>query len=289
MSILIDEQTRIIVQAITGRQGNFHAARMIEYGTRVVGGVTPGKGGTCTLDVPVYDTVAEAVSAHQVDASIVFVPARFAAESILEAADAGVPLICCISEHVPVHDMIRVREYVRLRGCRLLGPNCPGIISPGKSKMGIMPNHLFRQGTTGIVSRSGTLTYEVAYALTTRGIGQSSVVGIGGDPINGTNFIEVLELFRDDPETANVIIIGEIGGTAEQEAAAYIQKHLGKPAFGFVAGLSAPEGKRMGHAGAIVSGGSGTSAADKIAMFREHGIQVADHPEQLAELVQAST
>ncbi len=212
MSILIDEQTQIIVQAITGRQGNFHAARMIEYGTRIVGGVTPGKGGTRTLDLPVYDTVAEATARHRVDASIIFVPARFAAASILEAADAGIPLICCISEHVPVHDMIRVREYVRLRGSRLLGPNCPGVISPGKSKMGIMPNHLFRRGTTGIVSRSGTLTYEVAYALTVRGLGQSSVVGIGGDPINGTNFVEVLEMFRDDPDTESIIIIGEIGG-----------------------------------------------------------------------------
>lgn len=286
MSILIDEQTQIIVQAITGRQGNFHAARMIEYGTRIVGGVTPGKGGTRTLDLPVYDTVAEATARHRVDASIIFVPARFAAASILEAADAGIPLICCISEHVPVHDMIRVREYVRSRGSRLLGPNCPGVISPGKSKMGIMPNHLFRRGTTGIVSRSGTLTYEVAYALTVRGLGQSSVVGIGGDPINGTNFVEVLEMFRDDPDTESIIIIGEIGGTAEQAAAAFVQEHLQIPAFGFVAGLSAPEGKRMGHAGAIVSGGTGTSAADKIAMFREHGIQVADHPEQLAEMVQ---
>ncbi len=287
MSILIDEQTQIIVQAVTGRQGNFHAARMIEYGARVVGGVTPGKGGTCTLEVPVYDTVAEATAAHRVDASIIFVPARFAAEAIMEAADARVPLICCISEHIPVHDMIRVREYVRQRGCRLLGPNCPGVISPGKSKMGIMPNHLFQQGSTGIVSRSGTLTYEVAYALTTRGLGQSSVVGIGGDPINGTSFIDILAMFREDPETSQVIIIGEIGGMAEQEAATYVRDHMDMPVFGFVAGLSAPAGKRMGHAGAIVSGGVGTAAADKIAMFREYGIQVAEHPEQFAELVAA--
>lgn len=289
MSILIDENTQVLVQGFTGRQGSFHAARMIEYGTRVVGGVTPGKGGSESLGLPVYDTVAEATARHGIDATIIFVPARFAPQAIMEAADAGIELIVCITEHVPVHDMIRVREYVRRKSCRLLGPNCPGLISPGKSKMGIMPNHLFRPGSTGIVSRSGTLTYEVAYALSMRGIGQSSVVGIGGDPVNGTSFIDILALFQRDEDTDSLVIIGEIGGTSEQEAAAYIQESMpDKPVIGFIAGVSAPPGKRMGHAGAIVSGGAGTSAADKMAMFRNSGIQVADHPEHAAELVAAA-
>lgn len=287
MSILIDETTQVIVQGITGRQGHFQTSRMIEYGTRVVAGVTPGKGGTQALGVPVYDTVAEAAAAHRVDASIIFVPAPFAPDAAMEAADAGIPLICCITEHIPVHDMIRVREFIRLRGSRLLGPNCPGLISPGKSKIGIMPNHVFMPGTTGIVSRSGTLTYEVAFALTARGIGQSSVVGIGGDPIKGTDFVDILEEFRTDTETDSIVIIGEIGGSDEQRAAEYVRTCVDKPVFGFVAGLSAPPGKRMGHAGAIVSGGMGTSAADKIALFQAVGIQVAAHPEQIAEQLQA--
>ena len=287
MSVLIDETTRVLVQGITGRQGNFQAARMIEYGTQVVAGVTPGKGGSQSLGVPVFDTVAEAVAERPADATIIFVPAPFAPDAIAEAAEAGLGLICCITEHIPVHDMIRLREFVRVRGCRLLGPNCPGVISPGKSKIGIMPNHIFQPGPTGIVSRSGTLTYEVAFALSARGLGQSSVVGIGGDPVKGMDFVDVLAQFNADDETEDIIIIGEIGGTDEQQAAEYVRAHVRKPVFGFVAGLSAPPGKRMGHAGAIVSGGAGTSAAAKIDMFRAFGIEVADHPEQLAERVQA--
>ena len=289
MSILIDAETRILVQGFTGRQGSFHAERMLEYGSKVVGGVTPGKGGREVLGLPVWNSVAEAVAEQDVDASIIFVPARFAADAIMEAADSGIPLVCCITEHIPVHDMIKVRAYVGMKGSRLLGANCPGVISPGKSKMGIMPNQLFQPGTTGIVSRSGTLTYEVADALSQLGVGQSSVVGIGGDPIQGTTFIDVLEMFAEDPETERVVMIGEIGGTAEQTAAEYLKaRHPDLPVFGFIAGVSAPPGKRMGHAGAIVSGGGGTSAADKINMFRSMGFPVADHAEQLAELVKAS-
>jgi succinyl-CoA synthetase alpha subunit len=289
MSILVDADTRILVQGFTGRQGSFHAERMLEYGSRVIGGVTPGKGGQEVLGLPVWNSVAEAVAEQAVDASIIFVPARFAADAIMEAADAGIGLICCITEHIPVHDMIKVRAYVSMKGSRLLGANCPGVISPGKSKMGIMPNQLFSPGTTGIVSRSGTLTYEVADALSQLGVGQSSVVGIGGDPIQGTNFIDVLKMFAGDPETERVVMIGEIGGTAEQTAAEYLKvHHPNLPVFGFIAGVSAPPGKRMGHAGAIVSGGGGTSAADKIDMFRSMGLPVADHAEQLAEIVKAS-
>lgn len=289
MSILIDADTRILVQGFTGRQGSFHAERMLEYGSRVIGGVTPGKGGQEVLGLPVWNSVAEAVAEQAVDASIIFVPARFASDAIMEAADAGIGLICCITEHIPVHDMIKVRAYVRMKGSRLLGANCPGVISPGKSKMGIMPNQLFSPGTTGIVSRSGTLTYEVADALSQLGVGQSSVVGIGGDPIQGTNFIDVLKMFAADPDTERVVMIGEIGGTAEQTAAEYLKDHHPDlPVFGFIAGVSAPPGKRMGHAGAIVSGGGGTSAADKINMFRGMGLPVADHAEQLAEIVKAS-
>ncbi len=287
MSILIDEHTRILVQGLTGRQGNFQARRMQAYGARIVSGVTPGKGGTRSLGVAVYDTVAEAVAADPIDATIIFVPAPFAADAMIEAAAAEIPLIVCITEHVPVHDMIEVREYVRIQGCRLLGPNCPGLISPGKSKIGIMPNHVFQRGTTGIVSRSGTLTYEVAFALSHKGIGQSTVIGIGGDPVKGLDFVDVLQLFEADPETENIVLIGEIGGTDEQRAARYVQEYVRKPVIGLVAGVSAPPGRRMGHAGAIVSGGSDTSAAAKIEALKACGLTVADHPEQIADLVPA--
>ncbi len=287
MSILIDKCTRILVQGLTGHQGNFQAQRMQAYGARIVAGVTPGKGGTQSLGVAVYDTVAEAVAAESIDATIVFVPAPFAADAMLEAAAVAVPLIVCITEHVPVHDMIKVREYVRMQGCQLLGPNCPGLISPDKSKIGIMPNHVFQRGATGIVSRSGTLTYEVAFALSRKGIGQSTVIGIGGDPVKGLNFIDILRLFEADPETENIVMIGEIGGTDEQRAAQYVQAHVSKPVIGLVAGVSAPPGRRMGHAGAIVSGGADTSAAAKIEALRACGLRVADHPEQIADLVPA--
>ncbi len=287
MGILIDRGTRILVQGLTGRQGNFQAERMQAYGAKIVAGVTPGKGGTQSLGVDVFDSVAEAVATEEVDATIIFVPAPFAADAMLEAASAKVPLIVCITEHVPVHDMIRVREYVKMQGCRLLGPNCPGLITPGESKIGIMPNHVFQPGGTGIVSRSGTLTYEVAFALTNSGIGQSTVVGIGGDPIKGLDFVDILELFNSDPETKNIVMIGEIGGTDEQRAAEYAREHVKKPLFGLVAGVTAPPGRRMGHAGAIVSGGAATSAAAKIDVLKECGFLVAVHPEQIAELLTA--
>lgn len=285
MSILIDSCTRILVQGLTGRQGSFQARRMQEYGSAIVCGVTPGKGGTSFLDVPVYDTVAEAAEAHEIDATIIFVPAAYAADAILEAAAAAVPLIICITEHVPVHDMVKVREFVTSQGCQLLGPNCPGVISPGKSKIGIMPNHVFKQGKTGIVSRSGTLTYEVAFALSRRNKGQSTVVGIGGDPVKGLNFVDVLQLFNEDPQTEDIILIGEIGGIDEQRAAEFAQRSLNKPIYGLVAGVSAPPGRRMGHAGAIVSGGADTSAAAKIATLKKRGFIMADHPEHFADLI----
>ncbi len=285
MSILIDMSTRILVQGLTGRQGNFQAQRMQAYGAQIVAGVTPGKGGTRSLGVEVHDTVAEAMATGSIDATIIFVPAPFATDAMIEAASAKVPLIVCITEHVPVHDMIKVREYVRIQGCQLLGPNCPGLISPGKSKLGIMPNHVFQRGTTGIVSRSGTLTYEVAFALSHKGIGQSTVVGIGGDPVKGLDFVDILQLFDADPGTENIVMIGEIGGTDEQKAARYVQEHVTKPVIGLVAGVSAPPGRRMGHAGAIVSGGSDTSAAAKIETLKACGLIVADHPEQIADLI----
>ncbi len=285
MSILIDKSTRVLVQGLTGRQGNFQAQRMQAYGTQIVAGVTPGKGGTRSLGVEIYDTVAEARTAEKIDATIIFVPAPFAADAMIEAAAAEVPLIVCITEHVPVHDMIKVREYVRLQGCQLLGPNCPGLISPGQSQIGIMPNHVFRQGTTGIVSRSGTLTYEVAFALSRKGLGQSTVIGIGGDPVKGLDFVDTLQLFDADPGTRHIVMIGEIGGMDEQKAARYVQEHVRKPVIGFVAGISAPPGRRMGHAGAIVSGGADTSAAAKIETLQACGLTVAEHPEQIADLI----
>ncbi len=284
MSILVDKNTRLIVQGITGREGEFHTRQMVEYGTQVVGGVTPGKGGSWVASVPVFDTVQEAVDATGANASVIYVPARFAPEAILEAADAGLPFIVCITEGIPVLDMIRVRAYVTAQGARLLGPNGPGLITPGECKVGIIPGHITTPGGVGIVSRSGTLTYEVIYALTIRGIGQSTCVGIGGDPISGMNFIEVLQLFEADPKTEAVIMIGEIGGADEEKAADFIASQMTKPVVSFIAGRTAPPGKRMGHAGAIIEGGSGT-AAGKIAALEAAGVRVAQHPEELPYLL----
>ncbi len=287
MSILVGKDTRLLVQGITGREGNFHTQQMIDYGTNVVGGVTPGKGGEWTLGVPVFDTVRETVEARGANASIIYVPARFAADAIMESADAGIELIICITEGIPTLDMARVRQFLDNADARLIGPNCPGVITPGEAKIGIMPAHIHKPGNVGLVSRSGTLTYEVVQALTDLGLGQSTAVGIGGDPIIGTNFIDVLRLFNADPFTEHVVLIGEIGGTDEQQAAEYIAKYMSKPVTAFVAGRTAPPGKRMGHAGAIIQGGEGT-AAEKIAAFEAAGVKVADLPEQVAQLVKES-
>lgn len=287
MAILVDRDTLLLVQGITGREGEFHSEQMIEYGTQIVGGVTPGKGGqrACGGRVPVFDTVAEAVEETRANASIIYVPARFAPDAMIEAGDAGIPLIVCITEGIPVLDMIRVRAYLDQHGSRLVGPNCPGLLSPGQTKVGIMPGHIGTPGPVGVVSRSGTLTYEVVYALTDRGLGQTTCVGIGGDPIIGTDFIDVLKLFEEDSKTEQVVLIGEIGGTAEEDAAAFIDEQMTKPITAFVAGRTAPPGKRMGHAGAIIQGGKGT-AADKIAAFEAVGVPVAEHPEQMADFVE---
>lgn len=289
MAILVDKNTRLLVQGITGREGEFHSLQMIEYGTQVVAGVTPGKGGqrACDGRVPVFDTVAEAVAATGANVSVVYVPACFSADAILEAADAGIPLVVCITEGLPTLDMIRVRAYLDQKGTRLVGPNCPGLLSPGEAKVGIMPGHIAIPGPVGVVSRSGTLTYEVVYALTARGIGQTTCVGIGGDPIIGTTFVDVLEMFENDPLTERVVLIGEIGGSDEERAARFIAERMTKPVVAFIAGRTAPPGKRMGHAGAIIQGGSGT-AAEKIAAFEAVGVPVAEHPEQIPELVVGS-
>ena len=285
MSILVGNESRIAVQGITGREGAFHTQQMIDYGTSVVAGVTPGKGGEWAVgNTPVFDTVREAVTATGANVSIIFVPARFAPDAIIEAADAGVDLVICITEGIPVLDMVQVRAYLDTMPTRLIGPNCPGIITPGEAKVGIMPGHIHTPGSIGIVSRSGTLTYEVVYALTARGIGQSTAVGIGGDPIIGTKFLDVLELFQDDPATDQIVLIGEIGGTDEQIAAEYIATHMDKPITAFIAGQTAPHGRRMGHAGAIISGGEGT-AAEKIAALESAGAQIARHPEEIADVV----
>ncbi|KAA3647991.1 MAG: succinate--CoA ligase subunit alpha [Chloroflexi bacterium] len=286
MSILINKDTKVVVQGITGRQGSFHAERMIEYGTQVVAGVRPGKGGEWVLDgkVPVFDSVKIAKETTGANTSLVMVPARFAPDAMLEAADAGIPLIICLTEHIPVQDMMRVRSYLDQKGVRLVGPNCPGVQTPGECNIGIIPGDIAIPGNVGVVSRSGTLTYEVLYALKNVGIGASTCVGIGGDPINGTNFIDVLQMFQDDPGTDKVVLIGEIGGTDEEKAAQYIADNMNKPVFAFIAGKTAPPGKRMGHAGAIVEGGAGT-AEDKIKALQAAGVQVADHPEQIAELI----
>jgi len=284
MSVLLDKNTRVVVQGLTGREGSFHAQQMLEYGTKVVAGVTPGKGGMKHLDVPIFNTVADAVSATRANASIIFVPPPFAADAILEAADAGLPLIVCITEGIPTLDMVRVAAVLKDSKSRLIGPNCPGIISPGLSKMGIMPGPIHKQGHVGVVSRSGTLTYEAVDQLTRLGIGQSTCIGIGGDPIIGTTFLDAVRLFNDDPETRAIVMIGEIGGNAEEVAAAYIKKHVKKPVVGFIAGQTAPPGRRMGHAGAIISGGQGT-AADKYVAMRAAGIHTVQSPADIGETI----
>ncbi len=284
MSILVNNDTRLIVQGLTGREGSFHASQMMEYGTNIVAGVTPGKGGQEHLGVPVFNTVREAKAATDANASIIYVPARFAGDAILEATEAGIELVVCITEGNPVLDMITVKAYVDQHPTRLIGPNCPGLISPGQAKVGIMPGSIHIPGPVGVVSRSGTLTYEAVFALSNKGIGQSTVVGIGGDPIIGTKFIDVLKLFQDDPDTEAIVMIGEIGGTDEEKAAEFIEEYVTKPVVGFIAGQTAPPGKRMGHAGAIISGGKGT-AAEKIKALEAVGVPVAKHPEQIAELI----
>ncbi len=286
MSILIDKNTRLLVQGITGNEGMFHTRQMVTYGTNVVAGVTPGKGGEWVLDgkIPVFDSVRIAVEATGANTSVIFVPARFASDAIFEAADAGIPLIVCITEGIPVQDMMCVRNYLDQKKCRLIGPNCPGLLSPGQSKVGIIPGDISIPGNVGIVSRSGTLTYEVLYALKLRRIGVSTCVGIGGDPINGTNFIDVLTMFEDDPHTDQVVLIGEIGGSDEEKAAEFIASRMTKPVVGFIAGQTAPPGKRMGHAGAIIEGGSGL-ARDKIRALQDAGVKVARHPEEIPDLL----
>jgi succinyl-CoA synthetase alpha subunit len=285
MAIFADSSTRVVIQGITGRDGSFHTRQMIEYGTAVVAGVTPGKGGQLFGEkVPVFDTVEKAVQEEGANASVIYVPAAFAGSAICEAADSGVELVVCISEGIPVLDMLRATRYVADRGVRLIGPNCPGMISPGKAKLGIIPGQIVEEGPVGVVSRSGTLTYEVVWALTRAGLGQSSCIGIGGDPVIGTNFIDCLDAFENDPQTEAIVLIGEIGGTDEQNAARYIKEQMSKPVVGFVAGQTAPPGRRMGHAGAIISGSSGT-AEEKISTFKENGVEVAERPIDMPDIV----
>ena len=286
MSIFIDKDTKLVVQGITGRDGSFHTQQMIDYGTNVVAGVTPGKGGQKFADkVPIYNTVYDAVQASGANTAVIYVPPMYAADAIMEAAASGVKLVVCITEGVPVLDMTRVYAFVKDMGVRLLGPNCPGLITPGASKVGIIPGRICTPGSVGVVSRSGTLTYEIVHQLTTNGIGQSSCVGIGGDPINGTNFIDCLEAFEKDPQTKAIAMMGEIGGTDEQEAAVFVRDHMKKPVVGFIAGQTAPPGRRMGHAGAIISGSAGT-AAEKIEAFKDAGMGVAQRPVDFVKLIQ---
>jgi succinyl-CoA synthetase alpha subunit len=280
MSILVDKKTRLVVQGITGSEGSFHTEQMIEYGTKVVAGVTPGKGGTTFNGVPVFNTVAEAVEKTKANTSIIFVPPAFAADAVLEAANSAVKIIICITEGIPAADMIKVYNSIKTNGVVLVGPNCPGVISPGKAKVGIMPGFVHKKGTIGVVSRSGTLTYEAVKQLVDVGLGQSTAVGIGGDPVIGSKFIDIIKLFNEDPETEGIVMIGEIGGSAEEEAAAFIKKNVKKPVVGFIAGRTAPPGRRMGHAGAIISGGKGT-AAEKMAAMKKAGIFVVENPAEI--------
>jgi succinyl-CoA synthetase alpha subunit len=286
MSVLVDRNTRLIVQGFTGKEGTFHSQQAIAYGTRVVGGVVPGKGGTKHLDLPVFDTVAQAAKETGANATVIFVPPPFAADAIMEATDAGLALVVCITEGIPTLDMVKAWQFLQGKPTRLIGPNCPGIISPGKCKIGIMPGHIHKEGKVGVVSRSGTLTYEAVGQLTGLGIGQSTCIGIGGDPIIGTNFLDALKLFNEDPDTEAIVMIGEIGGNAEETAAAYVKAHVKKPVVGFVAGQTAPPGRRMGHAGAIIAGGSG-KASDKIKAMEEAGITVCSSPAEIGEKIQS--
>jgi succinyl-CoA synthetase alpha subunit len=284
MSIFVDKNTRLLVQGITGRDGSFHTTQMVKYGTNVVAGVTPGRGGLKVENVPVFNSVAESVKKTDANTSVIFVPAKFAPDAIYESADAGIKFIICISEGIPAIEMVKVVAYVKDKGCRLIGPNSPGVVSAGEAKVGILPGHIFKKGSVGVVSRSGTLTYEIVDHITKSGLGQSTCLGIGGDPVIGTKFIECLELFAKDKDTEAVVIVGEIGGRDEQDTAAYVKQHFRKPVFGFIAGKTAPTGKRMGHAGAIIAGTAGT-AAEKIKAFEENGIKVGETPADVARLV----
>ena len=286
MSVLVDQNTRVLFQGFTGREASFHAQASIDYGTQVVGGVTPGKGGLMHLGRPVFNTVADAVKQTGANASVIFVPPPYAADAIMEAVDAGVPLVVCITEGIPTADMVRAREFMQGKASRLIGPNCPGIISPGKCKIGIMPAHIHKEGNVGVVSRSGTLTYEAVGQLSKLGIGQSTCIGIGGDPIIGTSFLDAIKMFNEDPNTRAIVMIGEIGGNAEETAAEYIKTHVKKPVVGFIAGQTAPPGRRMGHAGAIISGGSG-KAEDKMKAMKDAGITVCATPAEIGEKVKS--